>query len=142
MSPKKTSASPIGYEKQYDRELKKILRRHAADDLFNEIELIRYMNLLVLQQMKVAGKKLSYRDYLETLRAITGAAGRIAHLTDIQYRLFKPLIEMETAHKTEMDATYQRILEIAQILMGGKKVGTIEMEALMQVMNNENRSES
>ncbi len=100
------------------------------------------MNLLVLQRMNAEGKKLSYHDYLETLRAFTSSAGRIAHLTDVQYRVFKPLIEMETAHKAEMDGTFQRIFEIAQILMGEKKVGNIEMDALRQVMRDQDTSKT
>lgn len=100
------------------------------------------MNLLVLQRMKGEGKKLSYHDYLETLRAFTSAAGRIAHLTDVQYRVFKPLIEMETAHKAAMEAIDQRILEIAEILMGQEKVGNIQLDALMQLQHDEDRDKT
>ncbi|MBI5294891.1 MAG: hypothetical protein HY869_05400 [Chloroflexi bacterium] len=140
MSSKKPSSPPAGYEAHYDRELKGTIKRHGADDLYNEIELIRYLNLLLLKRMKVEGKKLTYHDHLETLRAFTHSAGKIAHLVEIQYRVFEPLNKMEAAHEQEMDVVNQRILEIASLFLGEEKAGKVEFEALMQIMSNQNRN--
>jgi hypothetical protein len=135
MSPKKTTDLSTGYTQQYDRELKNILKRHGADDLLNEIELLRYLNLLVLKRMKAEGKKLTYRDHLETLRAFTNSAGRIAQLVEVQYRVFDPLAQREAAHKAGMDAVYQRILEIANLILGEEKMGDVEFKTMMKMLS-------
>lgn len=140
MSPKKTDVPPTAYEAQYTRDLKRSIQRHGADDLFNEIELIRYMNLLILKRMKTEGKKLTYHDHLETLRALTNSAGKIAHLVEIQYRVFEPLSKTQAAHQQEMDTLHQRIMEIATLVLGEEKLGNVEFEAMSQILHRQEAS--
>lgn len=141
MSSKKPSSPPAGYETHYDRALKGAIKRHGAGDLYHEIELLRYLNLLLLKRMKVEGKKLTYHDHLETLRAFTNSAGRIARLVEIQYRVFEPLSKVEAAHKQEMDVVNQRILEIASLFLGQEKVGSVQFEALTQILRDQDGTE-
>jgi hypothetical protein len=135
MPPRKASSSK--YETQYNREFRRILHSHGDGDLFNEIELMRYMNLVVLKQMNVEDKKLSYHDRLATLNAMTNSVGKIAQLTYMQYKIFEPLCEMQAKYRNEMEHTYSRISEIAEMLMGEEKVGEIEMDALGRVLRHE-----
>jgi len=134
MPSKKTAPPPTGYEAYYTRDLKRSIQRHGADDLVSDIELIRYMNLLTLKRMKAEGNKLTFRDHLETLRAITNSAGKIAHLVEVQHRVFEPLAQLEATHQEEMEALHQRILEIAALVLGDDKVGDIEFESMNQIV--------
>lgn len=113
------------YENCFDRELGEFIQDHGQADLFAEIELIRYLNLVTLKRMNTKGKKLSYRDHLATLRAVTLAAGEIAHLASTQNKVFSPLVKMENKYKQEMDAIYERLEDISEMLMDGSD----EMEA-------------
>jgi len=119
----------------YDRETEKILKAHGADDLSNEIGLVRYMNLVTLKKMNVHRNKLSYHDYLSTLRAITFSSGMVARLINTQYRIFQPLAEMENRYKAEMDGTYESLFEFAKKLMGEDRVAEIEWEALKSALD-------
>ncbi|MBI3175678.1 MAG: hypothetical protein HYZ25_18305 [Chloroflexi bacterium] len=137
MPSKKTAQPPTGYEVYYARDLKRTIQRYGADDLVNDIELIRYMNLLTLKRMKAEGKRLTYHDHLETLRAITNSAGKIAHLVEVQHRVFEPLAQLEAAHQAEMEELHRRILEIAALVLGEDKVDDIEFETMCKIVRGE-----
>jgi len=135
MASKRPSTPPGCYTSAFSGNPGKILSQHGDKDLLNEIELLRYMNLVVLQEMNAVQANLTFQDHLAALRAVTFSAGRIAHLVDVQYRVFSPRAQLEQAHQEQMESLYTHILEIAEGLMGKKRVGKIEFTALIDEMH-------
>lgn len=137
MSHRKSSTPRTRYESTYKPELKKILRQQGDGDLFNEIELLRYGNLQVLQHLKSTRKKMSLHDTLAVLRAFSHSSGRIAHITKIQFTVFTPYAELQAAHKQTLEGMETRLQELAEIVMGEEQVGHIRADSLMQIFRGE-----
>lgn len=64
------------------------MKRYGADDLYNEVVVLRVLMHRALEKMNREGKKLTFQDHLSTLHAFSRASGRVAHLMEVQQRLF------------------------------------------------------
>ena len=118
-----------------------LLVNHGERNLVNEIELLRHLNLIVLRKMNAEKKKLSFQEYLTTLRTMTYSAGRIAHLAQVQYRVFSPRLHMEQTHKMDLNYTYNRMLEVDNLLMGDKEVRNAQFDVIKKLMQDKPKDE-
>lgn len=134
MTVKKSSTPSGKYDSSFTGDPEKILTQHGDKNLLNEIELLRYMNLVILQKMNSNRRKLTFYDYLSTLRILTYSAGRIAYLVDVQYRVFSHRVLLEQEHKQQMDSINDRITELAELLMGKERVAEIQFEAMTKMI--------
>ena len=134
MTRKKSSSRPNQYSSAFHGENARIIKYHGDEQLLNEVKLLRYMMLVVLQQMNAKKKKLTYYDYLNTLRVVSLSAGRVAHLVDIQYRIFSPRQQLEQAHQEEMEQAFTGIREFFAGILGQDAVAEIELNAMQQVL--------
>jgi len=134
MTRKKSSPRPNQYSSAFHGEAARIIKYHGDEELLNEVKLLRYLMLVVLQQMNKDKKKLTFYDYLNTLQVISISAGRVAHLVNVQYRVFSPLEQMEQAHQAEMEETFQGIKNYFIGILGRKEVEEIEFQTMVQAI--------
>lgn len=88
------------YDSTYLPEGFQTMKRYGAGDLYNEVELLRYLMLRALDKMNKERKRLTFKDHLDTLHAFSRASGRVAHLMEMQEKIFPP---QEEFHKIITD---------------------------------------
>lgn len=134
MTRKKSSSRPNQYSSAFHGENARIIKYQGDEQLLNEVKLLRYMMLVVLQQMNAQKKKLAFYDYLNTLRIISLSAGRVAHLVDVQYRVFSPRQQLKQAYDEEIEQIFGRLREFFANILGQETVEDIEFKAMMRVL--------
>src|SRR5688572_15204551 len=78
------------YDSTYLPEDFRTMKRYGAGDLYNEVELLRYLMLRALDKMNKERKRLTFKNHLDTLHAFSRASGRVAHLMEMQEKIFPP----------------------------------------------------
>jgi len=79
------------YDSDYDDDEFDTMKRYEADDLYNEVELIRLLMLRTMDKMNKEKKKMTLQDHFSALHVFSRASGRVANLMLIQQKVFPPL---------------------------------------------------
>lgn len=111
------------YDSGYDQEEFQVMKRYGASDLYNEVEVVRALMFRTLGKMNQDIKKLTFQDHLSALHAFSRAAGRVAHLMEVQQKLFPPQEEFYQMVRDFNDKMADALDEdIASLERQGKEV--------------------
>jgi hypothetical protein len=132
--PKKGTS---GYKSAYVAEEHKLMKEFGVGDLVDEIWLNRIMLLRTVDKMNQEKERLTFRDHLDALRAVSYSTGRIASLLEIREELFKPYQELENVYREHFDQIYELVEVIGEKFYGQEKWEEMQMEEFRQAIIHE-----
>lgn len=114
------------------------MQNYGVGDLIDEVGVNRVMIVRTLDKMNQEMEKLTFRDHLDAMRAISYTTGRIASLLDTRERLYQPYLEERKQLREYMDEVNQIIEDFSIKILGQEKWDEMESEAWMLAMKKEN----
>jgi hypothetical protein len=130
--PKKRKTSPLtsDYKPVFTSAEYKLMQNYGVGDLMDEIGLIRILLLRTVDKMNQVQAQLTYRDYLDTVRAAAYSTGRIANLLERRERLSQPYLELEKQYREYCDQANEFFEKIGVEAYGHEKWDAMFWEAM------------
>jgi len=133
----RTQKRTSDYKSAFTAAEHKLMRTYGVGDLLDEIWLNRVMLLRTVDKMNQEKKRLTFRDHLDALRAVSYATGRIASLLEIREELFKPYQELENVYREHFDKINEFVEVLGENFYGQEKWEEMQMEVFRQAIMHE-----
>jgi hypothetical protein len=133
----RTQKRTSDYKSAFTAAEHKLMRIYGVGDLLDEIWLNRVMLLRTADKMNQEKERLTFRDHLDALRAVSYATGRIASLIEVREELSKPYQEVEDQYREHFEHVNEFVEVIGERILGHEKWEELQMEAFRQAVINE-----
>jgi hypothetical protein len=134
---RRTKKRTSDYKPAFTAAEHKLMRIYGVGDLLDEIWLNRVMLLRTADKMNQEKERLTFRDHLDALRAVSYSTGRIASLLEIREELFKPYQELENVYREHFDQVNELVEVIGEKFYGQEKWEEMQMEEFRQAIIHE-----
>jgi len=135
---KSRSISPIISSDGFTRPEINLMRNQDIHFLDDDIGVTRVMIFRTVVKMNEVRDQLTFHDYLQALRSVAYAGGRISSMVQVREELFRPYEEIQKKYQQNLNGIKQTIAEWCEKLFGKDKWEEIMFGVELDLKGEEN----